>query len=247
MSFKIDEVKLNEVKLNEVKLNNLQHKDYILLIFNCVKYKHKALKQKNTWLRELSSLKNKDKLIYFHVIGNPDLDQPFLINAEQQILFIKVADDYNSLPKKVIQAYDAVIKLFQFKYIFKTDDDQMLSPVKFLDTLIKVLDNKYADPILTNRVHYGGFIVDVKHDYLSQYYKIHPELPSDLVVKKTQYCSGRFYFLSHEVTNELLLKKEEISNEFLEDYAIGIHMPSDGFKNKIMNIDTNVYFKDFVE
>ena len=35
---------------------------------------------------------------------------------------------------------------------------------------------------------------------------------------------------------ELLLKKDEIANEFLEDYAIGIHMPSDGFKNKIMNI-----------
>ena len=238
MSFKVDEFKLEEFKLK---------KDYILLIFNCVKYKHKALKQKNTWLRELSSLKNKDNIIYFHVIGNPNLDQEFLINAEQQILWIKVADDYNSLPKKVIQAYAAVTKLYQFKYIFKTDDDQMLSPVTFLDTLITVLNNKYADPVLTNRVHYGGFIVDVKRDHVSQYYKIHPELPSDLLVKKTQYCSGRFYLLSHEVTNELLLKKDEISNEFLEDYAIGIHMPSDGFKNKIMNINTNAYFKDFVE
>ena len=188
-----------------------------------------------------------NNIIYFHVIGNPNLDQEFLINAEQQILWIKVADDYNSLPKKVIQAYAAVTKLYQFKYIFKTDDDQMLSPVTFLDTLITVLNNKYADPVLTNRVHYGGFIVDVKRDHVSQYYKIHPELPSDLLVKKTQYCSGRFYLLSYEVTNELLLKKDEIANEFLEDYAIGIHMPSDGFKNKIMNINTNAYFKDFVE
>ena len=79
MSFKGNEFKGNEFKGNEFKLE----KDFILLIFNCVKYKHKALKQKNTWLRELSSLKNKDKLIYFHVIGNPDLDQDFLINAEQ--------------------------------------------------------------------------------------------------------------------------------------------------------------------
>ena len=237
MSFKVDEFKIDEFKLK---------KDYILLIFNCVKYKHKALKQKNTWLRELSSLKNNNNIIYFHVIGNPNLDQEFLINAEQQILWIKVADDYNSLPKKVIQAYAAVTKLYQFKYIFKTDDDQMLSPVTFLDTLITVLNNKYADPVLTNRVHYGGFIVDVKRDHVSQYYKIHPELPSDLLVKKTQYCSGRFYLLSHEVVDALILKKEAISCEFLEDYAIGIHMPASSFKDKIMNINTSIYFEDFV-
>jgi hypothetical protein len=243
MSFKLDEIKLDEIKLK----NNIQKKDYILLIFNCVKYKDKALKQKNTWLKELSSIKNKDNIIYFHVIGNPDLDQDFLINVEQQTLLIKVADDYNSLPKKVIQAYEAIINSFQFKYIFKTDDDQMLSPVKFLDTLITVLENKYTDPVLINRVHYGGFIVDVKREHVSQYFKFHPELPSDLLIKKTQYCSGRFYLLSHEVTVALLLKKEEISKEFLEDYAIGIHMPSQGFKDKIMNIDTSMYFKDFVE
>ena len=46
--------------------------------------------------------------------------------------------------------------------------------------------------------------------------------------------------------DDVFEKKDEIANEFLEDYAIGIHMPSDGFKNKIMNINTNAYFKDFV-
>ena len=215
--------------------------DYLLLIFNCKKYRFKALKQKETWLQSLPS-----NLLYFHVLGDPNLESDYQFFTEDNILLVKVEDDYNSLPKKVIRAFLAILNTYQFKYIFKTDDDQMLSPVTFLDTLITVLNNKYADPVLTNSVHYGGFIVDVKRDHVSQYYKIHPELPSDLLVKKTQYCSGRFYLLSHEVTNELLLKKDEIANEFLEDYAIGIHMPSDGFKNKIMNINTNAYFKDFV-
>ena len=225
---------------------NLNDKEYILLIFNCVKYKHKALNQKNTWLRDLNTLKNKNRLKYFHVIGDPKLDQEFSFDTSNQILWIKVEDDYNSLPKKVIQAYEAVTKMYKFKYIFKTDDDQMLSSVSFFDTLIKVLDNKYSDPVLTNRVHYGGYIVDVKQDHISQYYKLHPELPNNLLVKKTQYCSGRFYLLSHEVVDALILKKEAISCEFLEDYAIGIHMPANGFKNKIMNINTNIYFEDFV-
>jgi hypothetical protein len=225
---------------------NINDKDYILLIFNCIKYRDKALKQKQTWLTEIQKLKNKNNIIYFHVIGNPSLGQEFLFDNKQQILWIKVEDDYNSLPKKVIQAYEAVTKMYKFKYIFKTDDDQMLSPVSFLDTLITVLNNKYDDPVSTNCIHYGGYVVDVKQDHISQYYKLHPELPQDLLVKRTQYCSGRFYLLSYYVTLALLLKKEEISSEFLEDYAIGFHMPVNGFKNKIMNINTSMFFKDFV-
>lgn len=218
----------------------LQKQDYILLIFNCVKYKHKALKQKATWLPLLTP-----RLLYFHVIGDPNLEQDFLINAEQNQIWIKVDDDYNSLPKKVINAYEAISKIYHFKYIFKTDDDQMVSPVRFFDTLINILDAKYNDPVFSNRVHYGGHIVDVKQSYNSEYCKIHPELPTDLIVKKTQYCSGRFYLLSHNVIDFLLLKKNDISKEFLEDYAIGFHMPINAFKDKIMNIDTSKYFKDF--
>ena len=170
-------------------MEGLKVNDYVLLIFNCVKYRNKALHQKNTWLRELSSLNNTNNLIYFHVIGNPNLEQDFLINEEQQILWIKVDDDYNSLPKKVIYAYEAISKVFHFKYIFKTDDDQIVSSVKIFDTLINLLNTKYnypiEKPVFSNRLHYGGHIVDVKCDHISQYFKLHPELPSGLIVKKT--------------------------------------------------------------
>ncbi len=218
------------------------NQDYILLIFNCVKYRYKALKQQETWLKQLSSLQH--NLIYFQVIGDPNLEQEYLINEEHRILWLRVPDDYNSLPKKVINAYEAITNIYNFKYIFKTDDDQMVSPVKFFDTLITVLNSRYQDT--SKRVHYGGHIVDVKDAYMSQYYKLHPELPTNLIVQKTQYCNGRFYLLSHNVIACLLFKKEEISNEFLEDYAIGFHMPVTGFKDKILRLDTDVYFKDFV-
>ena len=52
-----------------LNVKNLKVKDYVLLIFNCVKYRDKALYQKNTWLRELSSLNNTNNLIYFHVLS----------------------------------------------------------------------------------------------------------------------------------------------------------------------------------
>jgi hypothetical protein len=91
--------------------------------------------------------------------------------------------------------------------------------------------------------HYGGYIVDVKQPYLSQYHRIHPELPKELPLYKTKYCSGRFYFLSKSAISSLINKREDIIKEFLEDYAIGFNL-DDRFKTNILNISTNHFFTD---
>ena len=100
-----------------------------------------------------------------------------------------------------------------FKYIFKTDDDQIVRPVKFFDTLITVLSSRYAD--ISKRIHYGGHVIEVKEPYKSEYYRLHPELPKELPIQITDYCSGRFYFLSHKAIQYLITKRENISKEFL--------------------------------
>ena len=85
------------------------NQDYILLIFNCYRYRHKAQKQKETWLLNLPS-----NLIYFHVLGEPNLTTDFKFIVEDNILLVKVDDDYNSLPKKVIRAYHAILNTYDF-------------------------------------------------------------------------------------------------------------------------------------
>ena len=215
------------------------NQDYILLIFNCYKYKNKALKQKESWLLNLPS-----SLIYFHILGDPNLTTDFQFLIEDNILLVKVEDDYNSLPKKVIRAYQAIKNTYEFKYIFKTDDDQQVTNIKFFETIMSLFDKKYEDYEL--RMHYGGHIVDVKQTYLSQYYRIHSELPTNLLVKATKYCSGRFYFLSCDAIKFLVEEKKElVESEFLEDYAIGYHL-SKQYKTRILPIDTNKYFVDFI-
>jgi len=212
--------------------------DFILLILNCVKYREKALKQKETWLN--TGLP--DDLLYFHVIGNPNLETEYVFDNEDKVLYVKCEDDYNSLPQKVIKAYYAVNQVYNFKYIFKTDDDQNLIQINFFKSIIKVLTSK------EKKVHYGGYIVDVKTPYKSKYNTIHQELPDDLLVQQGKYCSGRFYLLSNEAITALINKEnivELLSKEYLEDYAIGYHLPAE-FKQNIMFIDTNVYFKDFI-
>jgi hypothetical protein len=91
--------------------------------------------------------------------------------------------------------------------------------------------------------HYGGYVVDVQRPYLSQYHRIHPELPSQLPIYKTKYCSGRFYFLSKEAILNLLSKREKIIREYLEDYAIGYNLdPS--LKINMLSLATNKFFTD---
>jgi hypothetical protein len=208
------------------------NQDFILLIMNCKKYQKKAVFQKRTWLKQIP-----EYLKYYHVIGDETLDQDYQFDNENNILWIKVADDYNSLPKKVIRAYEAIYNTFQFQYIFKTDDDQILVNTSFFDTIKKLIES------MIPKTHYGGYIVDVKRPYLSQYSKIHPELPTHLPLFVTKYCSGRFYFLSKSVVSSLINKREMIEKEYLEDYAIGYHM-EEQFKTNMLKILTNKYFTD---
>jgi hypothetical protein len=205
--------------------------EFIMLIMNCKKYIKKAKFQKITWLPKIPSY-----IKYYHVIGDENLDKDFNFDNINQILWVKVADDYNSLPKKVIAAYDAINKTHNFKYIYKTDDDQILVNIKFFDILFNIISKN-------SNIHYGGYIVDVKQNYLSQYHKIHPELPEHLPVLKTKYCSGRFYFLSKPAIENLINNKFMIEKEYLEDYAIGLNL-NIYYKTNMLNLLTNKYFTD---
>jgi hypothetical protein len=206
--------------------------EYIMLIMNCKKYINKAKLQKNTWLKNLPPY-----LQFYHVIGEPNLDADYRFDNENKILWIKVEDDYNSLPKKVIRAYNAVNETFNYKFIFKTDDDQILVNPNFFNVLKNLINNE------NTQYHYGGYIVDVKQNHLSQYHKIHPELPPNLPVLKTKYCNGRFYFLSRPAIENLISKAANIEKEYFEDYAIGFNLDS-VFKTNILNMSTSNFFKD---
>jgi hypothetical protein len=205
--------------------------EYIMLIMNCKKYVKKAEFQKSTWL-----LKIPDYLCFFHVIGEPELATEYKFDNENKILWIKVEDDYNSLPKKVIRSYQAIYETFNFKYLYKTDDDQILINEKFLDVVKGITNN-------SKKIHYSGYIVDVKQNYLSQYHKIHPELPEYLPILQTKYCSGRFYFLSKQAVSNLIAKKQLIEKEYLEDYAIGFNLDQ-YYKLNITNLATDKFFID---
>ena len=210
----------------------IQERDFILLIMNCKKYAAKALYQKKTWLQNIPSY-----LSFYHVIGNETMEPPYCFDEPNQILWVKTKDDYNSLPQKVISAYSAVKETFEFKYLFKTDDDQILVNPKFFDIVSKLIQSKKPTS------HYGGYIVDIQVPYLSKYNLIHPELPENMILHKTKYCTGRFYFLSYSAITHLISKREKFQTEFLEDYCVGLHLHP-FFKEHMLHISTNKFFTD---
>jgi 3,5-epimerase/4-reductase len=211
--------------------------EYILLIMNCMKYRGKAFVQQNGWLTNLPK-----KIPYYHVIGNSELTSPYVFDHVAKILWVKTLDDYVSLPKKVIAALHAVRETFKFKYIFKTDDDQILQNDSFFKNITEEIQRKSTKL----KAHYGGQVVDVTIPYISQYYKIHPELPQNIEIHKTEYCSGRFYFLSSEAVTNLVSKREKIESEYLEDYAIGLNL-NPIFKKSMIHIQSDEHFKDMEE
>jgi hypothetical protein len=177
---------------------------------------------------------------FFHVIGDPQLTNDYLIDEKEHILYVKVEDDYISLPKKVISAYEAIQKEYIFNYIFKTDDDQNLIHNHFINIVKNIVSKNVP------KIHYAGEIINVNKPYLSQYCKIHPELPEYLPVLQTQYCSGRFYLLSDLAIQQLISKKELIGKEYLEDYAIGYHLDPI-LKKNMFHIQSNKFFIDSFE
>ena len=208
-------------------------KPFVLLIMNCYKYRDKAINQKNTWLKTLPS-----NIQYYHVIGdiNKCDTKSFIIDEDEHILYVPTKDDYNSLPSKVITSYDVIYNNFNYKYIFKTDDDQILIKPDFLTQITEYLLT--IQPI----VYYGGFSIRIKTS-ISIYYIEHPCLPKDLVLEGTIYCNGRFYLLHQEAIANLLIKKDDISKKYIEDHAIGYYL-DDKYKNNLLHLNSQEFFSD---
>lgn len=192
----------------------MQKSDIVLLIMNCYNYIDKAEKQRNTWLKSLPI-----NITYFHVIGDKIKcgEQQFVFDNKNNILFVASEDDYNSLPHKVIESFGAINKTYEYKYILKTDDDQMLIKPNFFFEFQKLILSSNSN------YHYGGTPVSVK-DHISMYHLIHDCLPKDLLLKQTVYCNGRFYFLSKEANQNILKSKHLIKEHFIEDHSIGLYL-----------------------
>ena len=205
--------------------------DIILLILNCKKYREKAIVQKNTWLKTIPS-----NIKYYHVIGDKEIcnGQDIYVDDNESVIYTNTLDDYNSLPSKVITALAGIHSQFDFKYVFKTDDDQDLTLNDFFIQLQKQLMN--------SQYNYGGYIINWSGG-ASEYFNTHDCLPRHLYLKPTIYATGRFYLLSRTAVEDLITKREDIEKQFIEDHAIGLFLDA-RLKKCWLQILTSTVFAD---
>ena len=212
-------------------------KDFILLILNCYKYREKAIKQKNTWLNKINK-----NITYFHILGDKKKcgNKNFIIDQDNNIIYVNTKDDYVSLPSKIIYALEGINSTYLYKYIFKTDDDQYLTNHLFFDRLINKIDKN------TIYYHYGGFVLEVDDHISNDFSNInYPNcLENKLFLKGCNYSNGRFYFLSHIAVKNLLINKNEICKQIFEDHTIGLYLDK-SLKKNILYFDSNKIFIDF--
>lgn len=210
---------------------------FVFMILNCYKYRSKAIAQMNGWLSNMQKIY---PIPYYHILGDTTLPTPYVFNDEEHILYVKTKDDYPSLPHKVIAAQRALYERYNFKYLFKTDDDQILRYPIFIK---QITDALLISSTQENPFHYGGKIVSLKYNSRSSYHLFHPELSPNIVLKKGIYATGRFYFLSREAVEDLLQKEQDILKEQIEDYSIGQYL-SPQYKETPLNFETGIYFAD---
>jgi hypothetical protein len=167
-------------------------------------------------------------------VNNDNDNTDYFFDFYNKIIYTKTKDDYLSLPHKVITALEAVNHTFNYDYIFKTDDDQELVDDGFF--------NKMMTTLSTKNYNYGGQLLNV-NDHYSRYYTVHSELPKKLLLRRTSYCSGRFYFLSKAAIITLLDKKEHIKEHVIEDHAIGYYM-DEHLKKNALHFLSDHFFRD---
>jgi len=202
--------------------------DFILLILNCQAYRHKAKLQKKLWVDNLPCF-----IKHFYIIGDETLIDDYMF--WEDTLYVKCKDDYSSLPIKIISAIKAISKVYDYKYIFKTDDDQMLVNKNFFKQLC---DELIAD---REKYDYGGFIVDVKDHYTE--YKS-SQIQKKIKLNACKYANGRFYLLSKKSSNHLLSVSHKFYDYIYEDYSIGYEL-SNVKDLKIKMLDSQ--FDDFMD
>ena len=206
--------------------------EFVVMILNCKKYNHKRMKQKK-WLSKFTNL------IYFHVIGEPTMEEPYRFDDTEKILYVKTKDDYMSLSHKVISGMGAFAERYPFKYLLKLDDDQNLVKMSFFRLLTTALMAHWDNP--ATRKHYGGDMAYVTEPKLSTLYKVHPEMPRNYMLLPGNYAGGCCYVVSRESVEHLLKNKNKLITHIFEDYGVGqILQITD--KTKILEFNYKDYF-----
>lgn len=175
---------------------------------------------------------NNGKFIFYYFIGDMSLKSDYVVDEPNNIVYLKVPDNYESLSMKTYYAMKFISENYLDKIdgVFKTDDDIELD----IDKLFKCIsDNKSVQ-------YFGLAVTSPSYDSTYHFGKCESvEMNNKPVsIPIVTYCAGGGYYVSKNVINNVLVSKSVFRDIIFEDVCVGVSM------NRYGVYPTNVNIKE---
>ncbi len=167
--------------------------------------------------RKIWEMYNNPDLIYYYFVGDPDIEQDYLVDEDTKTVTLKVQDNYESLSKKTRGIVKFYLDNFSdsTKGMLKTDDDIQVDP----DLIYTMLSEN-------SHKNYYGVMVDVVNYYESTYHwgKCESEYwnRTRAIVPQTKYCAGGGYYIRREIAQLMPERFDIYGSIIFEDVATGL-------------------------
>lgn len=195
------------------------------------------LSHKNSTLREEQRQKildtNGDRFIFYYFIGDMNLKSDYLVDDINNIVYLKVPDNYESLSMKVYYAMRFISENYLDKIsgVFKTDDDIILDLDKILNCINENKSNLY----------FGNTLGSNSHDSTYHYGKCESEVinKTPVHVPDVKYCAGGGYYISKSIISNIINSKDIYESIIFEDVCTGLSMNRFGIFPSYVDIKRN--------
>lgn len=167
---------------------------------------------------------NSDRFIIYYFIGDPSLKDEYVVDEENNVVYLNIPDNYESLPQKTYGAVKFALENFsdQIYGLLKTDDDIELD----LDKICPYLRNHREIP-------YCGITTKIVNPNNLSYWHMGKCESEELNrtphrVPLAEYCAGGGYYLNLESMQKIVDSRHMYDGMIFEDAATGYVLNSHG-------------------
>jgi hypothetical protein len=195
---------------------------------------HKGSKFRDSQ-REHLLKENNENLIIYYFIGDPLLEEEYQVDEKNNIVYLKVADNYESLPLKTYGAVKFALDNFsdQIYGLLKTDDDielDLTKIYKYLQDHKEVpycgITTKITDPNNLSYWHMGK----CESDELNR---------TPHRVPLAEYCAGGGYYLNLDSMKKIVDSRHMYDGMIFEDATTGYVLNSYGIYPLTVDLTIN--------
>ena len=178
---------------------------------------------------------NNGEFIIYYFIGDPNQSEEYKVDEKNNIVYLRVPDNYESLPLKTYGAVKFALENFrgEINGILKTDDDIELDLAKIYPYLLEHKD-----------VAYCGITTKITDPNNLSYWHMgkceSPELNrTPHRVPLAEYCAGGGYYLNVDSMRKIVDSRHMYEGMIFEDATTGYILNSYGIYPKTVDLTVN--------